>query len=137
MAYINQALKKSLAPAIKQICNKYSIKASLAVRNHNTLCLNIQSGKIDFIGTSNQVCGNDHYQTSRGFQPNTSGYENVNVYHYKNHYNGTALAFLDEVITQMNAGNHDNSDLMTDYFDVGWYVNVNIGQWNKPYQLTH
>jgi hypothetical protein len=35
----------------------------------------------------------------------------------------------------MNMGNHDNSDIMTDYFDVGWYVDVNIGLWNKPYIL--
>jgi hypothetical protein len=31
------------------------------------------------------------------------------------------------------AGNHDNSDAMTDYFDVGWYVDINYGKWDKPY----
>jgi hypothetical protein len=35
----------------------------------------------------------------------------------------------------MNAGNHNRSDAMTDYFDVGWYVDVNIGKWNQPYIL--
>jgi hypothetical protein len=35
----------------------------------------------------------------------------------------------------MNGGNHDNSDVQTDYFDVGWYVDVNIGSWDKPYTL--
>lgn len=131
MAYINQALKKSLAPKIKLVCNKYGIKASLAVRNHSTLCLNIQSGKIDFIGNYNQTCCREEVK------PTTADYIQVNVYHYKKHYTGLALAFLDEVVTQMNQSNHDNSDLMTDYFDVGWYTSVNIGQWDKPYQLTH
>ncbi len=135
MAYVSQELKKSLAPAIKRICQKYGVKASLAVRNHMTLCLNIKSGVIDFIGNSNEVCGNDHYQVSRGFTPNKSGYDNVNVYHYKNHYSGAALKFLSEVIPLMNKGNHDNSDIMTDYFDVGWYVDVNIGRWDRPYIL--
>jgi hypothetical protein len=31
--------------------------------------------------------------------------------------------------------NHDNSDIMTDYFDVGWYVNIYVGKWNKPYNV--
>lgn len=135
MAYVSQSLKKTLAPHIKAVCKKYGVKATLSVRNHMTLCLNIKSGVIDFIGNSNEVCGNDHYQVSRGFTPNRTGYDNVNVYHYKNHYSGKALAFLMEVIPLMNWGNHDNSDIQTDYFDVGWYVDVNIGKWDQPYIL--
>jgi hypothetical protein len=33
----------------------------------------------------------------------------------------------------MNDGNWDKSDIQSDYFNVGWYVDVNIGKWNKPY----
>jgi hypothetical protein len=135
MAYVSQSLKKTLAPHIKAVCKRYGVKATLAVRNHSTLCLNIKSGPIDFIGNANEVCGNDHYQVSRGFTPNKSGYDNVNVYHYRSHYSGVALKFLSEVIPLMNYGNHDNSDIMTDYFDVGWYVDVNIGKWDQPYIL--
>jgi hypothetical protein len=36
----------------------------------------------------------------------------------------------------MNVGNHDRSDIQSDYFDVGWYVDVNVGAWNQPYELT-
>jgi hypothetical protein len=25
---------------------------------------------------------------------------------------------------------------MTDYFDVGWYIEINVGKWNKEYNLT-
>ena len=50
--------------------------------------------------------------------------------------NGKAKQFLSEVITAMHKGNHDNSDIMTDYFDVGWYIDVNIGKWNQPYALV-
>ena len=57
MAYVSQELKSKLSPAIKAVCKKYGIKASVAVRNHMTLCLNIKSGAIDFIGNSNRVCG--------------------------------------------------------------------------------
>jgi len=40
---------------------------------------------------------------------------------------------LNELLVAMSTGNHDNSDIMTDYFDVGWYSNINIGQYHKPY----
>lgn len=135
MAYVSQDLKKKLAPKIKTILKKYGVRGTLSVRNHSTLVLNLKGGKIDFIANSNKVCGEDHYQVSRGFKPNTSGYDSVNPYHYRNHYSGKALQFLSAVITAMNEGNHDRSDIQSDYFDVGWYIDVNIGKWNKPYQV--
>ena len=135
MAHVSQERKKALAPKIKAICKKYGVKATLAVRNHSTLVLNIKSGIIDFIGNSNEVCSKDYYQVFRGFTRNTRGYTDVNVYHFKSHYDGVALKFLTEVYDAMMVGNHDNSDIQTDYFSVGWYVDINIGKWNKPYTL--
>ena len=136
MAYVSQELKSKLSPAIKAVCKKYGIKASIAVRNHMTLALNVKSGKIDFIGNSNRVCGADFYQVSRGFKPNTTGYDQVNPYHFQSHYDGDARAFLSEVLAVMNDGNWDKSDIQSDYFNVGWYVDVNIGSWNKPYSVA-
>ena len=136
MAYVSQELKSKLSPAIKAVCKKYGIRASIAVRNHMTLALNVKSGKIDFIGNSNRVCGADFYQVSRGFKPNTTGYDQVNPYHFQSHYDGDAKAFLSEVLAVMNDGNWDKSDIQTDYFNVGWYVDVNIGSWNKPYSVA-
>lgn len=122
MAYVSQELKAKLAPKIKAICKKYGVKASLAVRHHSTLVLNIKSGKVDFFADAAPS-----KQDSR--------YAQVNPYWYHEHYAGDALNFFKEVIPAMNVGNHDNSDIQTDYFDVGWYINVNVGCWNKPYQL--
>jgi hypothetical protein len=136
MAYVSQELKSKLSPAIKAVCKKYGIKASIAVRSHMTLCLNIKSGAIDFIGNSNRVCGADFYQVARGFKPNTTGYDQVNPYHFQNHYDGDARAFLSEVLAVMNDGNWDKSDIQSDYFNVGWYVDVNIGAWDKPYTVA-
>ena len=128
-----QAKKAKIAPKIKAILAKYKVKGSLAVRNHSTLVLNIKSGSIDFIANSNKVCGNDFYQMARGFIPNTSGYDQVNPYHFKDHYDGVALEFMHEVFAAMNDGNHDHSDIQSDYFNVGWYVDVNVGKWDKNY----
>jgi hypothetical protein len=34
----------------------------------------------------------------------------------------------------INNGNHDKSDLMTDYHDVGWYTHIQAGKWDKQYK---
>jgi hypothetical protein len=126
MAYVSQDLKAKLAPTIKAICKKHGVKGSIAVRNHMTLVLNVKSGKIDFIGNTNRVCGDRRHTPAKGCI-------DVNTYWYKEHFDGDALAFLQEVIPAMNNGNHDRSDIQSDYFDVGWYIDVNVGKWNKPY----
>ena len=120
---MNQEKKAKIAPQVKAILKKYNVKASLAVRNHMTLVLNVKQGPIDFINDF----GNPEDAAKFGIQ--------VNPYHYKSHFEGKSVKFLEEVITAMNVGNHDRSDIQSDYFDVGWYVDVNIGKWNKPYAL--
>ena len=123
MAYMSQEKKAKIAPQVKAILKKYNVKASLAVSNHMTLVLNVKQGPIDFINDF----GNSEDAAKFGIQ--------VNPYHYKSHFTGKSVKFLEEVITAMNVGNHDRSDIQSDYFDVGWYVDVNIGKWNKPYAL--
>ena len=123
MAYMSQEKKATIAPQVKAILKKYNVKASLAVRNHMTLVLNVKQGPIDFI----KDFGDSEDAAKFGIQ--------VNPYHYKSHFTGKSVKFLEEVITAMNVGNHDRSDIQSDYFDVGWYVDVNIGKWNKPYAL--
>ena len=134
MAYMNQERKAEIAPVVKAICKKYGIKATMAVRNHSTLVLNIKSGVIDFIG---------NYKTNQLGRVSAFVREqqeikalDVNPYWYQEHFDGVALSFMKEVFAAMNNGNHDNSDIQSDYFDVGWYVDVNVGTWNKPYQLV-
>ena len=123
MAYMNQEKKKRLATKIKEILKRHGVKGTLSVSIYSTLNLNITEGPIEFTFTN-----------SRGEVIRNS----VNEYWYHESYadNPKALAFLSEVIPAMNEGNHDNSDIMTDYFDVGWYVSVNLGRWDKPYVVS-
>ena len=133
MAYMNQTKKAAIQALIKPILAKYGVKGSLSVCNHSTIVLTLKSGKIDFIENLNRVCSSSHYQTSNGFRPATRGHVDVNPYWYHDHFDGKARKFLDEALRVLNTGNHDNSDSQTDYFDVGWYVDVKVGKWNKPY----
>ena len=134
---MNSEKKAVIASKIKPILAKYGVKGSLSVRHHSTIVLTLKSGKIDFIGNLNRVCGNDHYQVSRGFRPNTTGYIDVNPYWYQDHFDGKAKKFLTEAFAALkSAGWYDRSDAMTDYFDTAYYVDVNVGKWNKPYIVT-
>ncbi len=114
MAYIGQEKKKELAPRVKHILKKHGMKGTLSIDNYSSLRLTLQSGSIDF------------------------GTDSINEYWYKDHFkdNPEALAFLSEVIPALNVGNFDNYDPMTDHFHVGWYVDVNLGRWDKPYVYT-
>ena len=139
MAYFNQERKQERAPAIKAIMKKYGVKGSLAVRNHSTFVLNIKSGSIDFIEnfieTDNKVLHGRKMSQEQIEYIRKNKCLDVNTYWYQEHYSGKAKSFLKEVLHAMNGGNHDNSDIQTDYFDVGWYVDVNIGSWKKPYTV--
>ena len=134
MAYMNQERKAKITKMLKPILAKYKVKGSLSVRNHSTIVLTLKSGAIDFIGNSNRVCGNDFYQVQRGFKPTTSGYDQVNPYWFQDHYDGKAKAFLTEAFKALKSADwYDESDAMIDYFNIAYYVDINIGKWNSPY----
>jgi hypothetical protein len=134
---MSQEKKAEIAPVVKAICKKYGISASLSVYHYSTLCLNIKAGSIDFVSNYNKVVG----ARPGGFRIGTPADPlkqcmGVNPHWFTEHYDGKALAFLTEVIAAMDKGNHDRSDIQSDYFDVGWYLDINVGKWNKPYVLT-
>jgi len=133
MAYIGQDKKALIAPKVKAILKKYNLKGSLSIRNHMALVLTVTGGSIDFIGNFNETVSK--LASFRTYTPAKDSIQ-VNPYWYKDHFTGLALEFLKEVLPAMNDGNHDNSDIQTGYFDVGWYVDINIGRWNKPYNLV-
>ena len=105
-----------------------------------TLVLNIRQGEIDFvenfIETDSQVAHGRKMSQDQIDYIRRNRSVDVNPYWFHEHFSGQALAFLKEIFAAMNEGNHDRSDIQTDYFDVGWYVDVNIGRWNQPYAVV-
>lgn len=135
MAYVSQEMKAKLAPTIKAICKKYNIKASLAVRNHSTLVLNVKQGDIDFIGNYKETQLGRVSKFVRDEQDIKC--IDVNPYWYHEHFSGRAKQFLEEVIAAMHGPDYfDHSDAQTDYFHCSHYIDVNIGKWNQPYALV-
>jgi len=112
MAYFSQECKKTMQPKIKALLKEYNIKGSLSVRHYSTVILTLKEGTIDFEGESGSV----------------------NTYYLKEHYQGVAREFLLKAKAILNADNFDKSDSQTDYFHVGWYADIRIGKWDKPYK---
>ena len=140
MAYMSQEKKAKIAPVVKSILKKFGVKGSLSVRHHSTLVLNLKSGPIDFvenyIETDSKLFHGGKMSQDQIEYIRKNNSLDVNPYWLKEHFSGKSLDFLKEIFTAMNEGNHDRSDIQSDYFDVGWYVDVNIGKWNKPYELV-
>lgn len=134
MAYIDQDRKKQLEPAIKALLKEYGLKGSLRISHHSTLILTISAGEIDFIGNYNETGERNHYRAI-SWSP-AKGNIQANHYHLDTTFSGRAFEALDKIRDAMMVGNHDNSDPMSDYFDVGWWIAIHIGSWNKPYICT-
>jgi len=135
MAYMSQERKAQIAPKVKAILKKYHLKGSLSVSSRSTLVLTIKSGVIDFISNFNKTNSEDPYMQARSTAYVATDYIDVNVYHFDKHFTGQARKAIEELYKAMMTGNHNNSRIEVDYFDVGWYVDIHIGKWNKPYTL--
>lgn len=72
------------------------------------------------------------------FRP--AGKENegsMTINHYwLEHHGWNHLPILSRIIEICNEGNHNNSNAMIDYFDVGWYCSFEIGNWNKDFEFV-
>ena len=59
----------------------------------------------------------------------------VNTYHIDKFHKGVAAEFLNELVAAMKGMKwYNNTNAMIDYFDIAYYVYINIGTWDKPYK---
>jgi len=130
MAYFNQAMKAKMAPKIKAWLRVYGMKGSLSVSHHSTVVLTLKSGKLDLYANLVETLRAKGNEAPLAFTPD---HFDINPYWYKEHFTGRCKDFVCGLFTILNEGNHDRSDIQSDYFDVGWYVYVHVGRWNQPY----
>jgi len=138
MAYISQEKKKELAPKIKAVLKKYGMKGTIRIEHHSVMHINIKSGELDVIGNyRNTLASRSHAWDHDTFWiKKVPQNMQISRHHLESSFSGKVLKFMNEMFAAMNDGNWDNSDAMTDYFDVGWYSYINLGNWSQPYELT-
>lgn len=123
MAYVDQELKAKLAAAVKPVVPA-GWKYTLAVRHNSTLVMTISEAPFDLLAA---LAPRD-----RSSKPLTEA--SLNVYWIREQFQDECVADVFEKIRDaLNTGNHDRSDPQTDYFDVGWYIEIRIGRWDKPF----
>ena len=134
MAHMNATKKAILAPQIKAVLKKYNTKGSIAVRNYSTLVVNLREGSVDFVGDMTD-CGAEYYYSLA-----ETNVGSVCEYWLADHFKDNTLNFVRELCEAMNnsptISNHDKSDYQTDYYDVGWYIDIRVGKDSKPYVVT-
>lgn len=127
MAYVNQEKKALIASELKKVVPP-GWKYSLAVENRSTIVMTIYSAPINIIKA---------FKPTPYFDPSTATHLSVNPFHFRSQMSHIANPALAETIAQilgaLNTGNYDRSDPQTDYFDVGHYVELRVGRWDKPF----
>ena len=136
MAYMSQETKAKLAPGIKAVLKKYGMKGTISVNNHSTLVCNVSEGPLDIIGNMYEIAvkkPDSHYSRN----PTKPLYMQVNEHWIGENYSGKCKEFLEALKDAMKGSTwYDRSDIQTDYFDTSWYLDINIGKWNKPFLCT-
>lgn len=123
MAHMTKEHKARIAAELKKIMPK-NWKYSLAVRHHSEIVMTIQSAPVDILAAAGKPDAKEmsltrYFRASELFKRDPE------------------LAELFQKIRDaLDLDNHDRSDLMTDYFDVGHYLTINIGKWDKPFQIA-
>ena len=132
MAYMNQDKKKIIKANLDKVLKPLGIKYSLRVDNHSSINCTIKSGAVDFIGNMKDMLQGDKFNTSIF----TRGHVQVNPYWYNEHFTGEPRNIINQVIDALKSADYyDRSDAQVDYFDTAYYMHLNIGAWDKPYEL--
>ena len=117
MAYMNQENKKRLATLAKAVLPS-DWKVSFSVKHNSGITATISKAPASVMA---DYISNTEYKRPQ-----------VNIYHLEKSWKGETLKTLEKLNQALHTGNHNRSDIQSDYFDVGWYVDIEFGKWNKP-----
>lgn len=115
MAYISTEEVRTIRNDLKATFPKFKFSVRYQPNSKSAITVTIKSGPVKFA------------------EPRHGDYVQLNHYHPGNYDNAD---IFQQIIDVVNKKNYDNSDSMTDYFDVGFYVQFEQGSWKKPYVLT-
>ena len=135
MAYVSQEDKKELAVGIKKVLAKYNVKGTIGVHNHSTIVVRLRSGDLDILGNYWKLYKENEYKVDpwnqRSEKPTSL---QVNTYYVDSHFTGEVANFLTELVAELKGEKFfDHSDIQTDYFHCSHYVEIDVGNWEKPY----
>lgn len=124
MAFITPEQTKLIKRTLKAKFPNF--KFSVRTLHYSKVMVTLLSGPADFstIPTDDRD----------GYYPFDPTKFSVNEYHL--HQYGEFETFFKQIVDIVNHGNYDRSDVMTDYFDVGFYTSIRVGDCDKPFVNT-
>lgn len=114
MAYMSKEHAATIRNNLKK--NFPNFKFSVTIHHHSSINVSLMKSPLDF---------------SKDIEDSGHEYIQLNQYYFERYSHSDTLEQIYQII---NEGNYNKSDIQTDYFDVGFYVHFNIGQYDKPYQ---
>ena len=138
MAYMSQEKKKEIAAELKKVVPK-GWKYRLGVRHHSTLVMVIRSAPVDLVDEHNRAV----YINNPGYEPDEHGVvgrgrlakDNFSINTYVPPQMVESNEVFKKILKTLNTGNYDNSDIQSDYFDYGFFVDLKVGAWDKPFMV--
>lgn len=126
MAYVSKEKKQILVEKVKAVLPK-DWKVTFSVSHYSTFIVRVKQSPFDF---------SEFFPESHKLKEDYEGvvYDEINEYHYERTIkNPELISIIAKIIEAMNFDNHNNSDSMSDYFDVGHYTTLSIGKYDKSY----
>lgn len=115
MAYMSKEHAKEIRNDLKKEFPSY--KFSVKIHHHSSINVSLMKSPLDF---------SQDLEKAKPWE-----YLQLNEFHLEWYQNADVLKRIRNIV---NKKNWDKSDIMTDYFNVGFYFHFNIGQYDKPYE---
>lgn len=143
MAWVQKETVTKVREALKVLNKEYGMKTSVSGTNSSSLKVRITSGKIDFVQNRlDMLEGDMRYSEEekanhRLYLVKFNSGMQVNHYWLDTAFSGVALEYLEKVKAIMSVDHYDKSDIQSDYFNCAYYINIDIGKWDKAYEVTN
>ena len=145
---------KEIARLVRQQLKTEYLNSKFSVRTEyfaggSAIHLNLMATDIQVIRSPEDISEDDIFRLDYDLENikkrQSEKYHQLNQYVLKEDYqkdrwcNGVFLTeeghkMLQRVVQIVEQYNYNNSDSMTDYFDVNFYCHYSIGKWDKPFE---
>ena len=137
MAYFSKEMKKEKEEKLKKVMPR-GWKFTTRVYDNMKFVVTIRSAPVDLIGiivdSMKYNNSNVDYILKYGCKEHIHPHPNYIKDIFK--ADKKILKIMLDIIEVIDEDNYDNSDSQTDYFDVGYYSYLCIGERNKPFKYT-
>ncbi len=143
MAYISKDEVKQVRESLKKAFGK-RFKFSVIRRDAMCVCVSIMEGDIE--NWADHIAHNEDYSLLDAHQIQSRkyvresirrGHHQINEFYISENWKGEGRKVLEKILECCQVGegmyNRNAGDMGADYPDYTYFIEINIGKWNKPY----